>query len=232
MRRMLRLLAVVLTVGIFGGAGIVPANAAAFLWIAAGNWSYSAAACATPGAAFYAWFLAVGAGATTAAWTACSGPFGGSASFAVAKAGVGGAGAAFAGGFADPYAGLSVDTSLTGLSNSSTYQGDSTNGSAFNSEPSYTLNGGDTALTLNLSGVDLSAVEQLTAFQYTGDTTQSGLCSLLGGSGCGSQSSNQAGDVTNLSTLETDLGLGTPLGTLSDPTSGSSLPFTSTYGGS
>jgi|GEM_PF-3560854 len=228
MRRILGYLAATVVIGVVGTPQ--PADAAAFLWIAGNNFSYSAAACETPGAAFYAWFLAAGAGATTTAWTACSGPFGGSSSFAIAQAGTGGGGAAFAGGIADPYSGIEVGTTLTDFSNPSNYDGDSTSDSSEFEGTGYTLS--STGITFDPSATDseVNGLDEIAAYLYTGGEDQSTLCSELGGSDCGVSDSTQAGDVTDLSTLQTDLGL-TALGSLEvDPVGlgGSTINFGST----
>lgn len=198
-----------------------PANAAGFLWIAGANFSYSAAACATPGGAAYFWFLAAGAGATTAAYTTCSGPFGGSSSFAIARAGIGGAGAAFAGGIADPYAGVGIGTDLTGFTDPSAYNTDSTSGATeLDGSSGFTLS--DTGVTFNNAAEsDLAGVDDLTAYLYNGPDENLGtLCMDLTGSssGCSSSESTSAGDVTDLTTLQTDLPL-TMLGSMNDPSS-------------
>lgn len=227
MRRISNYLAAAVIIGILGAPQA--ANAAAFLWIAGANFSYSAATCATPGAAFYAWFLAAGAGATTTAFTACAGPLGGSASFAIAQAGTGGAGAAFAAGIADPYAGIEVGTTLSDFSNSGNYSSDASNdGSEFGT--GYTLT--PTGITFNSTATDseLNGLDEIAAYRYTGSEDQATLCAALGGSNCGVSDSTSAGDVTDLSTLQTDLGL-TMLGSVEvDPAGlgGSTLNFNTT----
>jgi len=216
------------------GAVAVPqqANAAAFVWVAGNNFAYSAAACAAaPASAFYAWFLAIGPAATTYAWTACSGAFGASASFAIARAGVGGGGAAWAGGFADPWAGIETGTNLSDFSDSSTFQGDSNNnGSEFSTPYSFDTSGGNTTgITLDANATDneLNGLDSLAAYQFTGTEDSATLCALFGGgAGCdGSAQSSQSGDVTDFTTLSNS-GL-TLLGTESDPNGlgGSTLNF-------
>lgn len=229
-QRVLGWLAAAVTIGVFAAAP-QQANAAAFVWIAGNNFAYSAAACATPGAAFYAWFLAVGPNATTAAWTACSGPVGSSASFSIARARVGGGGAAWAVGFADPWAGIETGTTLSGFEqDSSNWQTDSNNSSSEFSTP-YTFDtsgSNTTGITLDSNANDnaLNGLDTLTAYLYTGSEDSSTLCTALGGTNCSSSQTTSTGDVTDLSTLSSDLNL-TQLGTESDPNGlgGSTLNF-------
>jgi hypothetical protein len=227
MRRIIGYLA--LTVAAFGAAQ--SAQASVFLWAEGANFSYSAAACATPGAAFYAWFLAVGRGATTGAWTACSGPFGASASVAFARAGVGGFGAAFAAGIADPWAGIEVGTTETNFSGSSTFQGD-VNNDASEFTSGYTVSPTGITFSPNATDAEMKGLDDLTAYLYTGSESQSTLCAALGGSNCGQSDKTQAGDVTSLNALQSDLSL-TKLGNMEVNPSGlggSTLHFDTTVG--
>jgi len=228
MRRILCSLVLALGIGAFGGAP--QAKAAAFLWIAGPNWAYAAATCATPGAAFYAWFLSFGAGATANAWTACSGAFGSSASFAIAKAGVGGGGAAFAAGFADPYTGISIDSSLSNSIASEDYSADSTGFSTeFSGQSDFTV--GTNGITFNnATGDNLNGLTKLTAYQYNGTVDQSTLCSAFGAGPSCTNGSTSGGDVTDLATLQSDLGGLTPLGTLNNPSNPSTLNFDTPFG--
>ncbi|HJZ97754.1 MAG TPA: PEP-CTERM sorting domain-containing protein [Candidatus Solibacter sp.] len=228
MRRVVGYLMAAVLIGAFGAAQ--PADAAAFVWMEGPNFAYSAAACATPGAAFWAWFLAVGPGATTNAWTACAGPFGSSASFAIARAGVGGAGAAWAIGIADPWAGIDVGTNLTNFSDSGDYQTDSNNAGSEFIGSGFTLTPTGINFGVNASASDLNAVDRIGAYLYTGDTSLNALCAALGGSDCSSSNSTAAGNVTDLSTLQTDLGL-TLLGSVEinpNNLAGSTLNFNQT----
>jgi hypothetical protein len=223
---MLGALAVALTVGLFGG--VQPASAAAFLWISAPTWTYSAAACVAPPSAFYAWFLSIGAGSYSYAWTVCSGAFGSSASVAAARAGFGGFGAAFAAGFADPYAGVGIDSTLTNsLISSENYGSENSPSGAeaeLSGESAYTVS--DTGITFsNETQDELNAVDEIAAFYaptLDGDSDTQICQALGGGSGCTSDpdgGSAAPGDVTDISKFETDTGL-TPLATETDPSGG------------
>jgi hypothetical protein len=217
-----------LALGLAGFGSTTPANAAAFLWIAGPNWAYAAAQCAAPPVAFYAWFMSFGAGATANAFTGCSGAFGSSGSFAIAMAGVGGAGAAFALGAADPFAGIGIDTSLTHDIASEDYSANSSDvGTEFSGQSSFTVT--DTGITFNnATGANLNGLTKLTAYQYTA-SDQNGLCAAFGeGDGC---SQGSSGGITDLAALEAALGGLTPLGTLNDPTNPASLPFDTPFTG-
>ena len=228
MRRVMGYLMAVILIGAFGAPQ--PANAAAFAWMAGPNFAYSAAACATPGAAFWAWFLAVGPGATTNAWTACAGPFGASASFSIARAGVGGAGAAWAIGIADPWAGNAIGTDLTSFSDSSVFQTDSNNAGSEFIGSGFTITPTGINFGPNASSSDLNATDRIGAYLYTGDSSLGSLCAALGGSDCSGSNSTAAGNVTDLNMLQTDLGL-TLLGSVEiNPSNlaGSTLHFNQT----
>ena len=230
MRRIIGLLVAVLTVGTFGGPR--PAEAAAFLRVSAPTWTYSAAACVAPPAFADYWGLSIGAGTYSYAYAVCPGAFGGSAAFAVAATGLGGAGGAVALGLADPYADISIDVpGLTGteLSTPADYSSDtSSDESDFGSSP-YTVS--DTGITFSGSDSDtvLDGVDELAAYLYTGPTDQTDLCADLGaGSSC-TTSTSSTGDVTSFNSLLNDLGPSnfTLLGEETDPSSPSSLAFTS-----
>jgi len=156
-------------------------------------------------AASYAWFPAVGPGATTYAWTACSGAFGSPASFAIAKARVGGASAAFAAGWADPWAGIETGTDMSNFSDSSTFQGDSTGTGTEFANP-YTLSSTGITLDSNATDSELNSVDNLAAYLYTGSEDMTTLCGLFGGTDCSSSQSTQTGDITDLGTLASELG--------------------------
>src|SRR5580658_2017715 len=95
----------------FSGA-VQPAHAGAFVWIAAPNWTYSAAAASSTAGTAYFWAFSVGAGSFSWAYAFSVSPFGGAYSFAEAAAGLGGMGGTQVGGIADPFAGVGVDISL------------------------------------------------------------------------------------------------------------------------
>lgn len=226
MRRLFGMLCLVLGIGWLGGP--TPANAAAFLWVSAPGFTYTAASCAISSGSFYAWFTTVGAGSASFAAASCSDGFGSSAAFAVARAGIGGAGAAFVAGFADPYSGVGINSSLTAANISGESYGsyadnqtdanNEVNGSAYSIDNS--------GITFNESSANLNGMDELAAFYYTGD--QSAFCGAIGASGC-SSGSTSTGDITDLATLESDLGGLTPLGTLMNPSNGTgSLSFGST----
>ncbi len=213
MRRIMGLLVAVLALGAFGGSR--PADAAAWMWVSAPGWSYSAATCAAaPGSSFYAWALFTG---PTYAWTACSGAFGSSASGAAAVPGVGGAGYADAVGAADPYADLSIDTtSMLGSPNN--YTSETTDFSVSTSGDEMT------GITFPSGGLDsiLGGADQLDAYLYTGASACSTFATLLGLSCSGSSETSAAS--TDISDFDTANGF-TLLGSESDPASLTSLPF-------
>ncbi|MHB8717081.1 MAG: hypothetical protein ACYC9H_13870 [Sulfuricaulis sp.] len=110
-RRIIGLAAAVLTFCFFGG--LQPANAAAFLAINGGTWSYSAAtAGGTLGQAYY-WGLSNGIGSVSYAYAYYYNGGNRAAAYAVARAGFGWAGAWAAQGITDPYAGISIDVPLS-----------------------------------------------------------------------------------------------------------------------
>ena len=158
-------------------ASVQTANAGAFLWISAPDWSYSAAAAATPAGSAYFWGLSVGAGSYSWAYAYAFSAFGSAYAFAEAAAGLGGMGGVQVGGVADPYAGVGIDISLTDPSNPNGFPA---------TEPSdpfataYTVT--DTGITLTGSGEELDGVNELQAFTYSGGTDMAALESELGAS--------------------------------------------------
>jgi hypothetical protein len=222
MRRIIGLLAVALTFAVFGTPR--PADAAAFLWISAPTWSYSAAAAASPAGSIYFWGLSLGAGSFSYAAAYSTGVGGSAAAYAVARAGVGGAGAAGAAGFADPYAGVGVDIAQIpsgDLSNPSDYGSDtSSDSSTAPSGSPYTVS--TTGITFSGSGTELNGVDDVEAFLFNGNSSD--LCTDLGGSGC--TSNDSSGGARDITALTSDLSL-IPLDPLiTDPDNLSSLNFT------
>jgi hypothetical protein len=217
---MLGTLAIALTVSLFGG--IQSASAAAFLWIAAPTWSYSAAACVSVGSFASFWGLSVGRGSFSFAFAGCPGVFGSSGAFAIARAGFGGGGGAFAFGLSDPYAGVGVDVNLADSLNGGSGPGDQTNYGADSSNASSEL--GSDSFTIGPSGVTfpsetesaLNAVDELAIYAIpiaeADYSDNSDICALLGESGC---SPGSGPDVTTISAL--DALLGSPLATEDDP---------------
>lgn len=200
-----------------------PAKAASALWISAPTWSYSAAAAESPVGWAYFWGLSVGAGTYSFAYAFSNDGLGNSAyAFAEAAVAQGGQGAVQVAGFADPYAGESIDIPLTDPSNPGGYPTTQPGSDPFSS--SYTISG--TGITLTGSGQELNGSDELEAFVYNGATDMASLESEFGASS--SSGNTSAGDVTDLSTLEGDLGgwlipLDAPI---LDPGSLGSLTFT------
>lgn len=200
---------------------VTPAKAAAALWISAPTWSYSAAAADSPVGWAYFWGLSVGAGTYSFAY-AFSNDGLGDAGYAFAEAAVaqGGMGAVQVSGFADPYAGNSIDISLVDPSNPSGYPQTSPGSDPFSS--SYTISG--TGITFTGSGSELNGSDELEAFVYNGATDMTSLESELGAAS--SSGTTSSGDVTDLSTLTGDLGLVPLDAPIVDPGSLNSLSFT------
>ena len=202
---------------------VAPANAASALWISAPTWSYSAAAAESPAGWAYFWGLSVGAGTYSFAY-AFSNDGAGNSAYAFAEAAVaqGGQGAVQVAGFADPYAGESIDIPLVDPSNPGGYPTSQPGSDPFSS--SYTISG--TGITFTGTGQELNGSDELEAFVYNGATDMASLESEFGASS--SSGNTSAGDVTDLSTLESDLGgwlipLDAPI---LDPSSLGSLTFT------
>ncbi len=215
------------------GMGATAANAAAALWISAPDWSYSAAAAASPSGSIYFWALSVGPGTYTWAWAYSHNALGSADAYAEASANsLGGVCAAQASGFADPAADVGIDTTPLNGFDTSSYP---TSGKP-SSDPlssAYTVT--DTGITFTSGSAGYNspgAGDAIEAFLYSGNSSASyaSLETALGASS--SSGSSSAGDVTSISTLETDLGL-TPLdAAVSDPGNLSSLAFTENYSSS
>src|SRR5580698_349304 len=140
---------------------VVPAKAAAALWISAPGWSYSAAAAQSPIGSAYYWGLSVGAG--TYSWAyAFSNDGAGDAAYAFAEAAVGrgGMGAIQVAGLADPFAGNSIDIGLDNPANPSGYPTTEPGSNPFLS--SYTVSG--SGITFTGTGSELNGDDELEAF--------------------------------------------------------------------
>jgi hypothetical protein len=140
MRHFINWLAASLAVALLGGT--VPANASAFLWISAPTWSYSAAAAASPAGTAAYWGLSIGAGSYSYAFAYSFQGANAAAAYAVARAGVGGVGAWYATGFADPQADVSIDGTLLPLADLTTtgdYTSDFAAVDALTVSPAYTV---------------------------------------------------------------------------------------------
>ncbi len=210
-------LAVAATVATMG-LWATQAKAAAALWISAPNWSYSAAAAESPIGFAYFWGFSVGPG--TYSWAGAFSNDGlGDAAYAFAEAAVGrgGMGAVQVAGFADPYAGESIDIGLIDPSNGGGYPTSKPGTNPFSS--SYTVNG--SGITFTENGSELNGDNQLEAFVYNGNTDMASLESELGASS--DSGSSSAGDVTDFSTLTGDLGLMPLDAPMDDPNGISSL---------
>jgi hypothetical protein len=212
--------------------GPLPANAAAFLAINGGTWSYSAAFASSPAGSAYFWGLSVGAGSVSYAYAYSYSGLNRAAAFAIARAGVGWRGAWYAQGFADPQADVglglpdispslsSIVSSATSGSQLGTNLGnavttDETNASSDNT-PGYTLdydpgNGELDGITFNGpndDGSQTNALDQLAVVVLNSNTNaEDDLCSAIGDTGCASDlgQTSQSGDITSLSQLFGDL---------------------------
>ena len=151
---------------------------------------------------------------------------GGGAGYAFAEAAVaqGGMGAVQVAGLADPYAGNSIDISLVDPSNPSGYPQSEPGSDPLSS--SYTVSG--SGITFTGSGEEMNGDDELEAFVYNGNTDMASLESELGASS--SSGTTSSGDVTGLSTLESDFGLIPLDAPIDDPSSISSLNFTENTG--
>jgi|SRR5208282_220503 len=206
------------------GLSVAPAKAASALWISAPTWSYSAAAAESPVGWAYFWGLSVGAG--TYSWAYAYSVGGGGAAYGFAEAAVaqGGMGAVQVAGLADPYAGNSIDIGLDNPANPSGYPTSDPASDPFSS--SYTVSG--SGITFTGTGEELNGDDELEAFVYDGNSSMASLESELGASS--SSGSTSSGDVTGLSTLESDLSLIPLDAPIDDPSSLSSLNFTENTG--
>lgn len=204
---------------------VAPAKAAEALWISAPTWSYSAAAAASPIGFAYFWYLSVGAGSWSAAYAYSNDGLGDAAyAFAEAAAGRGGMGAVQVAGFADPYAGNSVDISLVDPSNPSDYVTSEPGSDPISS--SYTVS--DSGITLTGSGEGMNGDDELEAFIYNGPSDMTDLETELGASS--ESGSTSSGDVDSLSALEGDFSLIPLDAPIDDPGSLSGLNFTENTG--
>jgi hypothetical protein len=202
-----------------------PARASGALWISAPTWSYSSALAQSPVGTAYYWGLSVGVGSYSFAYAFSNDGLGDAAyAYAQAAAGRGGRGAFQFGGLADPWAGDAVDISLIDPSNPSLYP--TTNPASNPFSTPYTVS--PTGITFTESSSTLSGDDEIEAFVYNGSTSMSGLEADLGASS--SSGTTSAGDVTGLSTLETDFGLIPLDAPADDPSSLSSLAFTENTG--
>ncbi|MGC8542228.1 MAG: PEP-CTERM sorting domain-containing protein [Phycisphaerae bacterium] len=215
----LALLAAAAGIGLSGAA----VHAAAALWISAPNWSYSAAAAESPAGWAYFWGLSSGAGTYSFAY-AFSNDGNGNAAYAYAAAsagGLGGQGAVQVAGLADPYSGVSVDLPLVDPSQNSGYPTSKPPTDPFTQ--AYTVSNTGITFTSEASS-QLNGTDGLQAFTYSGGTDLASLEAALGASSSGGTS--QAGDVTSLPQLSTDLGL-IPLDPLiTDTNNATTLSFT------
>lgn len=203
------------------GLGTAKANAAESLWISAPNWSYSAAYAATSSNFAYFWGLSVGAGTFSFAGAYASDAFGSAAALAVASAGNGGYGAVDAVGFADPYAGIGIDTPLLNPSLPGSYPGSKPGTDPISG--SYTVS--DTGITFSSeSSSELNGADGLQAFLYTGGTDQTSLDALLGATGTSGNTS--AGDISSITALEGLSSLTALDPVVSDPSSNTGITFT------
>lgn len=197
--------------GFFGLAAIIaavggprPAEAAAFLWISAPTWSYSAAEAASPAGTAYFWGLSIGAGSFSYAYAySSSGPNAASA-LAYAVAGGGGIGAAVAVGSADPWANLGID--ITPLPDLSQPQASNPGSGDFTQGSGYTL---DTAGDGNIDGItftgsqsEFHGVDELSVFVVSDpDAGKNAFCAAVGDAGCTNTNdtgATQGGDFTSL----------------------------------
>ena len=221
-----------LVVGTFAGAK--QAGAAACLWISAPTWSYSAAYADSPIGAAYYWGLSVGVNTYSFAYAFSNdSPIGAAYAFADASAGgLGGGGAVYAAGFADPNAGLFINDPgfIPGDAGTTSDYPTSKPGSDPFTTP-YTVSGTGITFSSGSEGTELNGADTLQAFTYNNSSsaTYGSLESALGASGNGGTTS--AGDVTSASTLASDLNL-TPLDApIQDPGNLSSLTFTENTSG-
>jgi len=208
-----------LVLGVLGG--VQTANAGAFLWISAPAFTYSSAAAVSPAGSAYFWAFSVGAGTYSYAYAYSISGFGSAYAFAEAATGLGGLGAVNVAGLADPFAGVGIDIPLIDPSNPSGFPSTAPGSDPFSTP--YTVS--SSGITLTGNGEELNGVDELEAFSYSGPTDLSDLESELGASA--ESGTTSTGDVTNIGSLATDLGL-IPLDNLiTDPSSSlTGLTFT------
>ncbi len=227
-RSILPLIKVVLAVAGTAAAmdlSVTPAKASGALWISAPTWSYSAALAQSPIGTAYYWGLSVGVGSYSFAYAFSNDGLGDAAyAYAQAAAGRGGRGAFVFSGIADPWAGDAVDISLIDPSNPSLYPTTDPGSNPFSTP--YTVS--PTGITFTGSGSTLSGDDEIEAFIYNGGADMPSLEGELGASS--SSGTTSAGDVTGLSTLESDFGLIPLDAPADDPSSLSSLAFTENTG--
>jgi hypothetical protein len=204
---------------------VLPARASGALWISAPTWSYSAALAQSPAGTAYYWGLSVGVGSYSWAYAFSNDGLGDAAyAFAMASAGRGGMGAFQFAGAADPFGGDAINIPLIDPSNPSLYPTTDPSSNPFSTP--YTISA--TGVTFTGSGSELNGEDEIEAFVYNGSTSMSGLEAELGATG--SSGTTSAGDVTGLSTLESDFGLIPLDAPVGDPSSLSSLTFTENTG--
>lgn len=228
LRRLLRgVTPVALALGICGG--VQTAKAGGFLWISAPNWSYSAAAAASPIGLAYYWGLSFGANSYSYAYAYSVGGGGAAYAFAQAAAGIGGVGAVNVAGTADPFAGVGIDVGLIDPSNPNGFPDLSMEGSdPFSTGNAYTVDMTNDDITLNSeASSELAGLDGLEAFVYTGPSgSLASLETELDLSG--SNGTSSTGDFSSIDSLASYLGSSTliPLDSLiTDPGSLSSLSF-------
>jgi hypothetical protein len=205
--------------------GVSTANASSFLWISAPNWSYSAAAAASPAGTAYFWGLSAGVGSYSFAYAFSNDGLGDAAyAFAEAAAGRGGLGAVNVAGLADPWAGVGIDIGLVDPSLPGDFPTTQPGSDPFSQ--SYSVN--DSGITFNSeNSSELHGLDGLEAFVYTGSAASlSQLEAALGVNN--STGTTSTGDFSGISSLATQLGdTLIPLDSLiADPGSLSSLNFT------
>ena len=87
-----------------------------------------------------------------------------------------------------------------------TFQGDS-NGTGTEFTNPYTVSSTGITLDSNATDSELNSVDNLAAYLYTGSEDMTTLCGLFGGTDCSPSQSTQTGDITDLGTLASDLGM-------------------------
>jgi hypothetical protein len=165
--------------------------------------------------------LSFGPGSYSWAYAFSNDGFGDAAyAFAMASAGRGGMGAIQVAGVADPFAGNSIGIPLDNPSNPSGFP--TTDPSTDPWSVPYTDSA--TGMTFSGSGSELNGDDEIQAFVYNGTLSPSGLEAELGATS--SSGTSSSGDVTSLSTLESDFNLIPLDAPIDDPSSISSLTFT------
>jgi hypothetical protein len=207
------------------GLWAAQAKAAAALWISTPTWSYSAAAADSPIGSVYFWGLSAGPGTYSFAYAFSNDGLGDAGyAFAEAAVGQGGMGAVQVAGFADPYAGESIDIPLTDPSNPSGYPASKPGSDPFSS--SYTVT--PTGINFTENGQELNGDFELEAFVDKGLTDMASLEADLGVSS--DSGTTSTGDVTDFGTLMSDFDLEPLDAPTDDPGSIASLGFTENTG--